>query len=134
MEDYKLFLNCHMLRVEEGSQGEEKKYREVQVGAKMDETPAHTTWGKTMNLGDEANPNRDNWKGVPPEVCACRIPLMQRAVPIRRKRPHQKNNNYATQVKDEISRITVEKKFGDMKSLRERLYNLKKFQWATEVS
>ena len=86
MENYELFLSSHMLRVEEGSQGEEKKYREVRVGrVKMDETPACTTLRNTMNLGDKANLKRDNWKGVPPELCVFHIPLIRRAMPIRKQ-------------------------------------------------
>ena len=103
----------------------------------MDETPAHTTSRKTMNLRDETKPKRDIWKGVPLELCVRRIPLIRRAVPVW-KQPYQINKNHAIQVKNEISQIAVGNKLGDMESPRERLCNLKKLderrlqaQWAT---
>jgi hypothetical protein len=107
MEDYELFLSCHMLRVEEGSKGEEKKYKEVKVGVKMDETPAHIPSVKIVNLGDKANPKNifvgDNWKGVLPKLCVRRIPLIQRAVPVQ-KQPYRINKNRATRVRKQVRR------------------------------
>lgn len=102
------------------SEGEPIKYNEA-------------TW-QTMNLGDETEPrnilvgdNRDpvlkvatfkifleckdvfawtykDLKGVPPKLCVHCIPLVEGAMPVR-KRPYRMNKNYAAQVTEEINRM-----------------------------
>lgn len=91
-------------KVQSTNLGDEKDPRVIMVGDDWNPVLKAAAFKIFLEYKDVFAWTYKDLKGVPPELCVHRIPLMEGARPVR-KRPYRMNKNYAAKVQEEIEKM-----------------------------